>query len=567
MIRALVDLSFRSARNRVLGKLRRLRQPRYLISLLIGLAFFGWLVSAPGGKTAAVPETFRRIALTVVVWVGMLGAWALPSAGAGIGFTEAEIQLLFPAPLQRWHLLFYRLLRSQPGLLFTSIVFKLFVLRSGRFFGIWLALAVLNVYFMMVALARARLQRMGFGFYPRLVGGMMLCLATALLVVHSLDSGGFRSSFQSWQLEEAGRALNAGCFGWPAGLMFWVPSLVARPAVSGSLTAMIGWSSALFALGLLFFGLAVRTDVSFEDASIARSKRKARRIENQRRWQQGRRVLMRRVPAPFRLAEQGRPEVAILWKNLIAAGRITLPVLLAAGVIVLAAPAVFCLYEGCKAAWAIGAALSLAGLAVMTAAGPLLFRNDLRGDMEQIDLLKLLPISGFRMVLWQGMSTAGVVLAFQLVFLSLSAGFGLFLLPFSTWRLYAGWIPAALVVIFPIDMIQVIFRNAVVILLPGWVHLTHEPGNGFEAAGQRILLAMANLFVLFAALLPAGLVSLLVFWLAGFFFGVGPASGLIAAVPATLVLSVEIFLSVRFLGRQFERIDLANDLRISAGGG
>ncbi len=590
MVRAFIEFSLRSAKNRILQRLRRLRQPRYLMSLLFGLAYFGWLIFGQGrggprhghgvfrfdGRTVNDLGGLDMLAFTVIAWVVMLFAWAFPSSTAGITFTEAEIQFLFPAPLRRWHLLLYRVIRSQPGLLFTSIIFSLFVFRSSRFVGIWIALIVLQIYLMMVAFARARLRLMGIGFLSRLVAVLIAFGATVALVVQHFRMTGFRAvvdAFNAQQLPEAARLLREGLLYAPAGVMLWIPSLIVRPATSTTLTGMAAWIPVVFGMGLVFFVLASRIDVSFEDASIVKSQKKVKRLEEQRQQQTGRRVLMRSMPAPFKLRESGRPEIAILWKNLIAGGRMSLPIFLGLTVAVLLLTAILYFAAGPAAAIGVGSSFSLIALAVLTGVGPLIFRNDLRTDLEQVDVLKMLPVSGFRMVLAQIASPTVIVFSFQMLFLLLAISYGAvaFLVPaphppFETWILWLSWVPAALILVVPVDLLQTMFQNAIVILLPGWASMTREQAKGIEGMGRGILLMLGHLLILALGLIPAALVFLIVFWLSSFLFGYGPASGTIAAIPASMLLSFELYLAVRFLGSQFEEIDIANDLQLGTGG-
>ena len=91
------------------------------------------------------------------------GAWLFPMDSGLLEFSDAEMQFLFPAPVSRRQLLIHRMLRSQLGMLFGSIVIGLAspsplgVSRLRISVGAWILLVTGKIYFTGVTLARARL--------------------------------------------------------------------------------------------------------------------------------------------------------------------------------------------------------------------------------------------------------------------------------------------------------------------------------------------------------------------------------------------------------------------------
>src|SRR5712691_2153533 len=128
-----------SARNRLRTRLRRLREPRYLIGAIVGVAyiyfsFFARSRAARAGaerrRTGRVPPpvvvlSAVRAAAPGVVGIALLAitaaGWLFPLDSGLLDFSESEVQFLFPAPVSRRALLVHRLLRSQLGLLFGSL--------------------------------------------------------------------------------------------------------------------------------------------------------------------------------------------------------------------------------------------------------------------------------------------------------------------------------------------------------------------------------------------------------------------------------------------------------------
>src|SRR5713226_8284344 len=128
-----------SAKNRLRARLRRLRQPRYLVGAIAGAAYMYFTVFArvwgPRGRSSqrrgrSLPPSFLLGAFTAAgpafVGIGLLAmmaiGWLFPGESSLLDFTEPEVQFLFPAPVPRRALLIHRLLRSQLGLLLAAVV-------------------------------------------------------------------------------------------------------------------------------------------------------------------------------------------------------------------------------------------------------------------------------------------------------------------------------------------------------------------------------------------------------------------------------------------------------------
>ena len=130
MLSTLASLTFWQAKNRIRVRLARLKQPRYLVGSIAGIAYIGYfaILRNPGFSRgrggAAAAANFARAAgpleLGAASLLLLLAAlvWILPAAGSAVRFSPSEVQFLFPAPITRRQLLQYRLLRAQLGLLF-----------------------------------------------------------------------------------------------------------------------------------------------------------------------------------------------------------------------------------------------------------------------------------------------------------------------------------------------------------------------------------------------------------------------------------------------------------------
>src|SRR5262249_35717762 len=134
----------------------------------------------------------------------------------------------------------------------------------------------------------------------------------------------------------------------------------------------------------------LRTDIAFEDAAISASAERAKRLEAMR----SRRTLgavppPRRATSTIALASEGRPALAIFWKNLLCLKR-TAQLRVFIGPVVMAV-----LLGGAMTdtddAFAIIAASALILSGMLLVFGGRLIRNDLRQDMQHLPMLKTLP--------------------------------------------------------------------------------------------------------------------------------------------------------------------------------
>ena len=178
MLSASLYLIVCSARNRLRVRLRRLREPRYLIGGIVGSAYLYFAVFNRGGAAGGPRRAWPRAGGT---GIGVAGhgivagrargcsrwrrvVWLLPARSALLEFSRAEAAFLFPAPLTRRQLLLHKILRSQIGSLIASWSSSRSSRRrprrdgcsspwrSGSFF------VSARVYFAGVALTRVRLK-------------------------------------------------------------------------------------------------------------------------------------------------------------------------------------------------------------------------------------------------------------------------------------------------------------------------------------------------------------------------------------------------------------------------
>ena len=550
-------LTARSVWNRAVLRLRRLRQPRYLASLIAGLAYFYWFVlrqqlrAARRGDLTADPQ-FTQIVPALLVagglalWLVSLLAWVWPSTDPPMRFTRAEVQFFFTAPVTRRQLVHYKLLRSQLAIVFGLVVVSLFsgAAVSGRLsflLGGWLLFATLRLHLVGVGLTRASLARRGWP--PPRGTWIPLGLAAAIAVV-IVGTWALRLPLlASLPIDRAARqVVEAFSHGVAAAALWPFSALVAPVLASGVRPFLLAaWPAAL--LLVLNYAWVLRSETTLEEAAVAAERDQA----------SGRRRAARPVPRrpPFDLAATGRAETALLWKNLILGGRYLTP----ATALRLVLPIVLLALAAGIAGKALGfgpVALAVAG--GLTVLGPYMARYDLRHDLARLAVLKTWPVRGATLVRGEVLAPVLVLTVFVwtalAIALALSAGLGL-------GGLGAGdraWLAlAAALAAPPFLLAQIVIQNAAVVLFPGWIPSGANRPRGIEAMGQQMLLFAGSLLLMALGVVPAAAVAaaigVVLFPAAGF-------AGLAAAALAfAIALVAECLLAIELLGRVVERTD------------
>ncbi len=586
MARALLYLRVTSLVGRVQSRLRRLKEPKYLAGAVVGagylyLAFFrrahglhsGHVPGAPPGPgiptqaLAFLPDV-AALALLLAVAVN----WAMPRT-ASLAFSEAEIAFLFPAPVNRRMLVHYRILGSQLGLAFTALVLTV-VFRRGQAFGgnawthavgWWLILATLNLHFTGTSFVYSRLLNRSLTSRWRkamTVGAVWVGVAALILWVWSAvklplpGELGHPHGMEIWLAAQ----LQAGPLPW----LVTIPRLVVAPYFATESSAFLLALGPALGLLVAHYFWVVHTEVSFEEASIARAEKRAARI---RRAQQGdwrgQNTGPKAQRAPFRLLEAGRPEVAFLWKNLLSSSGFFRPrVLLAVLAIVLVGATWLVGHPQLQAARLFTLMMFVMVLALTVLIGPLMARQDLRSDLPNSDILKTYPLQGWQIVLGETLAPLSILSSLIWVCLFACA----LLLPGDKFA----WLTPSLrgaaavglgVLAPPLVAIQLLVPNAAAIIFPAWAQSAGDrTERGIEVIGQRIIFVAGQLLITLIAVIPAVLSAVLVVAVSAWL--VGPVvAGVLAVVVVFSLLAYEAWLGVRWLGDRFQHFDLSAELR------
>ncbi len=557
-------------------RLRRLREPRYLIGALAGAAYLYFSIFARvwgaragagrRGRRAPTPDMVLPVLQTSgtgLVGLALLAmaaiGWLLPVESGLLEFTEAETQFLFPAPLLRRQLLIHRLMRSQLGLLFAAIVsaiaFPSAAIAGRVRFGLsmWLLLVTAKVYFTGVTLARTRLGSPSAGAL-RIAWTPLAVLVAALTIVGSAIGREFLRQAPTTFSDGLTRLGRVTLLGWPR-IVLWPFVALARPlfaawpgpylvGLAGSLTVLAATTA-----------WVLRSDEAFQDAAAEAAERRA-----------GRKIAQR-TPTPraratgWTLGPSGRPEAVFLWKNAMQTLRATSGVTLVrylAPLVILSSVIGSLMMSANEARGGAAAlctlALAAAGFAVLL--GPQIVRTDLRADLGHLELLKTWPLKAAAVIRGEMLWPACLVTLVAWFALVCAMMFSAAAFPQVTLAWRASTSAAAVLLAPALVSAQYAVHNIATVLFPAWVPIGNQRSRGLDAMGQRLILFGGVVVSLAAMVLPGALVgAVIVFAFRRF---IGAAALVPAAAVCGVIVLVEVLMATEAIAPMYERMDLVS---------
>jgi hypothetical protein len=572
LISASLYITACTTRNRIRLRLRRLREPRYLIGAVVGAAYLYFALFAGRRRPSRrgrddrgpieIVSAWRTIGTSLAglaVFVLALLAWLLPARPGLLEFSRAETVFLFPAPVSRRELLVHRLVRSQVGSLVTSIVMAVFFAPSAGFgrlrFGLamWSLFVTIRVYFAAVALTRAQFAS------PRLSARLAAWLPVAFLVVGSVVVfAAIAQDLRQLPMVSVAdfwvRLADALATGLPR-IVLWPFIAILRPQFETSLASFVPAMAGSLAVLALVTVWMLANDGAFERAAGEAAEQRAG--ETRARTPT---VRVRQVGPS--LALSGRLEWAILWKNAIQTLRaVNLPL----GRLVWPAFGILMGLTGAAVGMSAGQNRGPAGLvtalgfvvALMSVLiGPLIMRLDLRSDFEHLELLKTWPVRPAELIRGEMAWPAAFVSAIAWGGILCTALFSGAAMPdvpaVDRWSFAVTAFIAAPAVIAA----QFTVQNALALFFPAWVALGNQRTRGIDAMGQRLIMLAAILVALALFAVPGGLAGGII-WLA-----LRNVLGALVFIPAAVVFAgivlTEVMVATELLGPVYERMDLTS---------
>jgi hypothetical protein len=510
-----VYLTVSSIRNSVRLRIRRLRQPRYL---LIAVGFVLWVGSMLLGRQTsgalgfvAVDGARARMIAAGVATLLLASAWVLP-VGAALRFTSAEVQFLFTAPITRRQLIGYKVCR----LLFGAAA-------SGPFLAILVG-------------------------PPRLVPGLFFAaksaIVVAVLTLHGAGVAMYRSRAKDQGQLPARR--------WPV----LAAACLLTPIVGGGLV-FIAFSSpkdlvAALPVAVLLTGAnalwIIRSDSAFEEAATEAADKMNRAVAT---GHFSRPRISRKRSSPFRLAPRGPAETAILWKNWLLLGRTSRQALVVSAIALCSFVAVFVVASsGVFEADVIGE-VSILFVALTVLMGPAMLRIDLRQDLGHLALIKTWPVRGPAVIRGEILAPAIALSLFAAVAIVIGSAFapGLLFVDEAGAGARVMFAVAAMLAVTAVIVAQLVVHNGIAVSFPAWVELKVATGAAAMEMNVRMMIVMygALLVLAFVLVIPAAAATVAYF----------AAGGLLipSAIFAALLLC-ESLAATEIIGRILDRTDL-----------
>ena len=557
-------LTWHTLRNRTLTRVRRAKNPRYAISAIIGAVYFWFvLIRNPSQMPREISSVFSDAMLVIATLGSIVFAstwWLFGGDKTTLAFSLAETAFLFPAPLSRRAVIGYKLFRAQLTILINALIF-IFLMRRGigflpsgyRAISLWMLFTTMNFHRVGAALVRASwIEHKRHAFRQNLLPTLVLATVLLGIVIVGVDGWAIvRHVVNEKGIFESIGAARALLDHRPASIVLWPVHALVAPVFAMSRSEWMAAVPMAFVVLLLHAFWVIRTDAAFEESAIAASYERVRRIDA---WRS------RRLSAPrpetvsrrgIGLPTWGHPAVAIVWKNFLCLRRTTqLRVFIAPLIMAVVWGWAFGNSGGLFSTIAVGA-LTLAGL--LTFFGPMLVRNDLRQDMQNLFALKVLPLRGRTIVFAEVMSSAIPVAVTQYLAL-IVAGLAARLMPDPVpLGIIVSVLVTALPALLAFAAAMVAVQNGAPVLFPGWVRLGAVVGGGMENLGQGVL-SMGIILILVALMMviPAGfaVVALAVVKPVGLAFAT-----LCAIVAGSAVLAAETYGAFSMLGRALERTE------------
>lgn len=564
----------RSAANRLRTQLKRVRNPRYAVAMAIGLLYAYWILiqnpraSSESGVNPladlmnsgfALPLASALMLFTAARW------WLFRSDRTALAFSPAEVQFLFSAPISRRGLVHAKLLRSQMAILINILIWTV-LLRGGaasaagwqRGIALWLVFSTLSLHRLGAAIVRANALEHERAGQRRSVIPALVFVAMLSAVVWGIYSGW--DAISAATSEGVKAVVNAVVAALSAPAPAWALAPVRallQPvfARSGALWLQyLPFSALVFALHYFW---VLRLDASFEEAALEATQTRAELVKNVRnaggvrkRSTKGR---IARVPT---LSMSGRPEVAITWKNVVAAMRGTawrLQTLTFLAMLIVFAVATSLKSDMLSDVF-LGLCVAWGGMLILI--GPMGMRFDLRQDLPRLAILKTYPLSGARIV---AAEIAGVTFLHSVsIWVLMVVPVTLFVLEpsrFGNVQRLPVLLASVALCIPAMNALMFTLHNGAALLLPSWVRLGTE-SRGFETMGQSLLTMVAiTLVAAIALVFPVG-VGALTLWLGTSALGVWAI--LLAAFAGATLLILELWPVIFWLGSVFDKTEVSD---------
>ncbi|HZL34614.1 MAG TPA: putative ABC exporter domain-containing protein [Tepidisphaeraceae bacterium] len=523
----LISLQFRGVRRQML---RGAGSPgRMLVFAVGGLLFLGWLASVfftLKQKGHADPNRVRQVMPLALLGICILTA--LTSAGdKAIAFTPGEVDQLFPGPFSRRELLAYKLIKSTLGALLTGLILSAVMLKYALwwpacFAGVFLALLFVQWFSIVILLGG---QALGQIAYSRMRKFILIGLGVLAVMGARTWMGGGTLAAETAVAQFHDSAV---------GHVLLAPFEAFGNAMTAPRAAeAIKWSAYAILLNAGMLALVLVMDGYYLETATAASERRYAKIQRIRagsflsmgvsktaNWQ---------LPN-FPWAGGAGP---IAWRQATNAGRSSRGLLLLLLIVVVGAAPV--LAVGAHNKEIVG---MLAGLMVwLTFLCSSMLNFDFRGDVDQMESLKALPLAGSAVVIGEMITPILLMTCFHWLLL----GVALINVPWQRPMIAVG-----MAVALPFNAILFEAENLIFLLFPSRP-VAVSPGD-FQVMGRKFVFLLAKFIIIALAIILAAIPAGLAWVLTG-------KSLPVPTLIACMILSAQVVAMVPLIAWAYRRYD------------
>jgi ABC-2 type transport system permease protein len=344
-------------------------------------------------------------------------------------------------------------------------------------------------------------------------------------------------------------------------VLLWPIRAITTPAFATGTRAWLLAMPGALALLLLHYVWILRDPQPFEELAIGSSARFADRVARMRRGGS----LAQAQPTRFRweLSLEGRPAVALAWKNVTAVIRTFRPRSLVITTLLVVIIAWFSTSgdndpgsDNTLRSAFVTTLLSVLTGAVLTA--PAWFRLDLRHDLTHLPFLKTAPIPAHTIVATEILTATAVTTTVMALLFGLPAFFLLRDVGGPLDNIGLAWtIVASIVALGGVNLLHITLYNAVALWLPAWVPLNAGGAStGGAAVVGQVYITLIGIILSLGLLLaiPAGAAYGLLRLLSPTSLPLPVTVGLMLAAALALVILEWLGLA-RLLGRALDRLE------------
>jgi len=499
---------------------------------LIGLWLLANVINAVAQRRSE-PARVRMIAPLAIL--GFCLVTLITSAGdRAIAFTAGEVDQLFPGPFTRRQLLFYKLLKSTLLAGLTAMILSLVMLRHAQwwfacFVGTYLAV-VFVMYFNIAAVMVG--QTIGVAAYSR---ARKFIVALVIIAVFAAGKMFVGSGTTNYSAIELAQQIHAS----PVGRVVLAPLEPFGNAITATRASeLFKWAAYAAFLLVIVLAIVVVLDANYLEAAMAAS---------QRRYEKIRKIRGGSFLSGVGLGKQPRRHLPVFpwlggagpiaWRQLTNAMRSSRGLLLLLGSLALLMLAIYRLIPHNPKELlnvGVGAMLWLTFLL----SGMLNF--DFRGDVDQMDVLKALPINSVALTLGQLVSP---VLVMSMIHIAVLLAMGTIIHNYSAIALAAA-------LILPINLLLFCAENLVFLLFP------HRPAaaspGDLQILGRKFVFLLMKGLVLMIGALIAGCFAALAWVFTG-------KSLVVVGAVAWIALAVECAALVPAIAWAYRRFDPSVD--------